>query len=208
MLIIGCSVFVVVDIQSVCMVWSGGILNWSGSLPLGKNLIVWESKKIAWFKFSNALNNRGSQNTRIALLSTYHHPEWDCQTGSWGLKDWHHLIIEETNIWIQVCFLGRSHMHQLFRPLSFHFLYLLLSAKPSGWVSFPSLSCRHWSPSQSLLVSSSHPDSCFSSFSSLSWRDHLRWIAWWLPPQFSAARQTCSPDSSDTGPTGKHTQHI
>lgn len=201
MLIIGRgrSFFVVVDVQSVCMVWSGGILDRSGPLPLGINLIFWEMKKTSWWKASSWKH----QHTVIALLRTYHHPQWDCQTESWGLKDWHHLIIEKIKNEIEVCFLRSSHIRETPSPLSFHFHYLLLSGRSSGWVSFPSLSCRHWFPSRSLPVSSSHPDSCSSSFSSPSWRDPLRWIVWWLLPQFSAARQTCSPDSSDMGPTEK-----
>lgn len=84
-------------------------------------------------------------------------------------------------------------------------IYLLRSVRLSGWVSFLSWSCRRWSPSRSPPAFSLHPDSCFSSFSSPSCRGHLHWITWWLLPRSSAARQTCSPDSLDVGPTGKDT---
>lgn len=52
MLVIGRvpSVIVVVDVQSFCMVWSWGILNRSGPLPLGTELIIWMIKVIAWLK--------------------------------------------------------------------------------------------------------------------------------------------------------------
>lgn len=86
-------------------------------------------------------------------------------------------------------------------------IYLLRSVRLSEWVSFLSWSCRHWSLSRSPPASSLHPNSCFSSFSSPSCRGHPHWIAWWLLPRSSAARRTCSPDSSDVGPTEKHIAH-
>lgn len=42
----GMSVLAVVDVQSFCMVWSRGILNRSGPLPLGSKLIICEMKVI------------------------------------------------------------------------------------------------------------------------------------------------------------------
>lgn len=56
----GPSVFAVVDVQSFRMVWSRGILNRSGPLPLGKEVIIWEIKGIVWVKLIlNAVNGGG-----------------------------------------------------------------------------------------------------------------------------------------------------
>lgn len=47
----GSSVFAIVDVQSFCVVWSWGILNRSGALPLGNELIIWEIKVMAWLNW-------------------------------------------------------------------------------------------------------------------------------------------------------------
>lgn len=56
----GTSVFAVVDVQSFCVVRSWGILNRSGPLPLGKELIIWEIKVITCLKLiQNAVSGGG-----------------------------------------------------------------------------------------------------------------------------------------------------
>lgn len=74
----GPSVFVVVDVQSFCMVGSGGILNRSGPLPLGNKLIVWDIKMIVWLKFYKCSKQGRKEYTctmGMAMSGTYHHPE-------------------------------------------------------------------------------------------------------------------------------------
>lgn len=44
------SVSVVVDVQSFCVVGSGGILNRSGPLPLGSKLVIWDINTMSWLK--------------------------------------------------------------------------------------------------------------------------------------------------------------
>lgn len=89
------------------------------------------------------------------------------------------------------------------KQFSVQVIYLLKSVKPSVWVSFLLQSCRYLSPSQFAPVSSLHQGNYVSSSSSLSCRGRPRWPVSSLPPQSSAARQTCSPNSSDVGPVGR-----